>query len=641
MATRSANTEVVNAFVRLAILLVSAARLVNGAALALHPDNPHYFLFRGQPTIIITSGEHYGAVLNVDFNYAAYLTELQTRGLNGTRTFAGAYFEPQGAFNIAENTLAPANGRYIGPWMRTLVPGATHGGTKFDLTKFNDTYFARLRDFVREAGRRGIIVEMNLFCPFYEEVQWNLSPMNSINNVNEVGKVGRTNVYTLDRNGGLLPFQEALVRRIVLDLNQFDNVYYDICNEPYFGGVMLDWQRRISQEIVDTERNLPNKHLISQNIANGAAQINAPDPNVSIFNFHYAAPPDTVGMNYQLGKVIGDNETGFRGTNDLPYRREAWEFILAGGGLFNNLDYSFTVRQPAGTFVNYPSNQPGGGNPRLREEFHILRNFIYRFDFIHMAPDTNVIRGGVPSGATARALSGADQGYAIYVGPTAPAASVDKFSVRWTGKLRVPRSGLYTFYTMSNDGVRLSIGDQSLIDNWTPHSTMEDKGTINLQAGKAYDFKLDYFQNGGNAVMKLAWQPPGGARRGAIPANMFVSSRRTAGLDAEYYTGENFGVLAFKRIDFAIDFDWTGKSPFDPVNNPMMMKTAELQLDLPAGEYVATWINPITGAAAQQQRFTHACGVRAVASPAYLEDLALDLRRPPARPGKRPFSISP
>jgi hypothetical protein len=630
----------VNAFFRFALLLVCIVRVASGAALALHPDNPHYFLFRGQPTIIITSGEHYGAVLNMDFNYAAYLTELQTRGLNGTRTFTGVYFEPPGAFNITDNTLAPANGRYIGPWMRTGVPGATHGGTKFDLTRFNDGYFARLRDFVREAGRRGVIVEMNLFCPFYEEVQWNLSPMNSINNVNNVGKIGRTNVYTLDQNGGLLPFQDALVKRIVLELNQFDNLYYEICNEPYFGGVRLDWQRHISQVITDAERTLPNKHLISQNIANGVATINSPDPLVSIFNFHYAAPPDSVGLNYNLNKVIGDNETGFRGTNDLPYRREAWEFILAGGGLFNNLDYSFTIRHPAGTFVNYPSNQPGGGNPRLREQFHTLRNFIYKFDFLRMAPDTNVIRAGVPTNATARALSKPGEAYALYMGPTAPPASIDRFSVRWTGKLRVPRAGDYVFYTQSNDGVRLSIGDQRLIDNWTAHSTTEDKATIHLERGKFYDFKLEYYQSGGNAVMKLAWQPPG-ARRVPVPVAAFFNSRRTVGLDGEYYMGQNFETLAFKRVDATIDFDWTGKSPFDPATNPMMMKTANLQLDLPGGDYVATWINPITGAVAQSLRFNHGGGLRNVASPAYLEDIALDLRRAPPRVGKQILNVAP
>jgi hypothetical protein len=629
-------------FVKAVLLLagfVLGAKPALGAALALHPDNPHYFLFRGQPTMIITSGEHYGAVLNMDFNYVAYLTELQTRGLNGTRTFTGAYFEPQGAFNIAENTLAPANGRYIGPWMRTGTPGATHGGNKFDLTKFNDTYFARLRDFVRQAGLRGVIVELNLFCPFYEEVQWNLSPMNSINNVNDVGQVARTNVYTLDKNGGLLPFMDALVKRIVLELNQFDNLYYEICNEPYFGGVTLDWQRHISQVIAEAERTLPNKHLISQNIANGAAAVNQPDPLVSIFNFHYASPPDAVAMNYQLNKVIGDNETGFRGTNDVAYRREAWEFILAGGGLFNNLDYSFTVRAPAGTFVNYPANQPGGGNPRLRQQYQILRNFMSKFDFLRMAQDTNVVRGGVPQGATARALAGPDS-YAIYISPARPATKVEKFSARWIGKLRVPRAGDYTFYTLASDGARLTIGGQTIIDNWAEHSAMESSGKMALQANKLYDFRLEYFQAGGTAVMKLAWQPPRSPRLG-IPPAAFVNSQRRQGLDAEYFIGQNFDSLAFRRVDQAIDFDWTGKSPFDPAANPAMAKTAELQLDLPRGWYSATWIDTQTGVAAKSQKFAHGGGLAKIVSAPYLEDMALDLRQTKEQIGKKILNVVP
>src|SRR5258705_8007899 len=87
--------------------------------IALHPDNPHYFLFRDKPTILITSGEHYGAVLNLDFDYDKYLDELAAHKLNLTRTFSGAYVEPQGAFNIARNSLAPKEGRFITPWARS------------------------------------------------------------------------------------------------------------------------------------------------------------------------------------------------------------------------------------------------------------------------------------------------------------------------------------------------------------------------------------------------------------------------------------------------------------------------------------------------------------------------------------------
>src|SRR5215813_11231341 len=75
--------------------------------LALHPRNPHYFLFRGKPTILVTSAEHYGAVLNRDFDCVRYLDELSAHGLNLTRTFSGAYVEDDKAFNITRNTLAP------------------------------------------------------------------------------------------------------------------------------------------------------------------------------------------------------------------------------------------------------------------------------------------------------------------------------------------------------------------------------------------------------------------------------------------------------------------------------------------------------------------------------------------------------
>jgi len=112
--------------------------------------------------------------------------------------------------------------------------------------------------------------------------------------------------------------------------------------------------------------------------------------------------------------LIGDNETGFRGTNNLPYRTEAWDFILAGGALFNHLDYSFTVGREDGTFV-YPSTQPGGGNATIRGQFHILCDFIHSFDFVHMKPDNTIIKGGVPAGGSVRALVEPGKACAIYV----------------------------------------------------------------------------------------------------------------------------------------------------------------------------------------------------------------------------------
>ena len=391
--------------------------------LALHPDNPHYFLFRGQPTVLITSAEHYGAVLNLDFNYQKYLNTLAQDGLNLTRTFSGAYVEPLGAFNIARNTLAPDQNRFLCPWARSDTPGYPNGGNKFDLTQWDAAYFKRLKDFVAHAGRHGIVVDYTFFCPFYEENQWKLSPQNAANNVNGLGAVSRTNVYTLDQHGGLLAVHEALARKVVAELKDFDNVMYEICNEPYFGGVTLAWQHRIADVIAEAEKSFRNKHLITQNIANGKAKIVNPHPAVSVFNFHYAQPADTVALNYHLNKVIGDNETGFRGTNDLPYRVEAWEFILAGGALYNNLDYSFVAGHEDGTFV-YPNSQPGGGNPGFRRQMKTLKAFIHGFNFLRMKPSSALETVALDKADAVRVLAEPGKAYVVYIGPKKPQEAV-------------------------------------------------------------------------------------------------------------------------------------------------------------------------------------------------------------------------
>jgi hypothetical protein len=225
---------------------------------------------------------------------------------------------------------------------------------------------------------------MNLFCPFYEEGQWKLSPFHADNNVNGLGKVARTDVYTLDKNGGLLAVQEALVKKIVAELKDCDNVYYEICNEPYFGGVTDDWQSHIAEVIASTENRLTMRHLISRNISNRSKKIEDRDPNVSIFNFHYARPPLAVQQNYALNAAIGENETGFDGCEDAVYRVEGWEFLVAGGSLYNNLDYSFTVGHEDGDSLPQPPT-PGGGSPALRHQLGILMRFFNSINFASMS----------------------------------------------------------------------------------------------------------------------------------------------------------------------------------------------------------------------------------------------------------------
>ena len=94
----------------LSIVLFLFAIQAHAESIRVHPANPHYFLFNGQATLLITSAEHYGAVINKGFDYVAYLDALKSYGLNYTRIYPGFMIEPQGKFGNG-NTLGPR------PWI--------------------------------------------------------------------------------------------------------------------------------------------------------------------------------------------------------------------------------------------------------------------------------------------------------------------------------------------------------------------------------------------------------------------------------------------------------------------------------------------------------------------------------------------
>ncbi|MFA5328922.1 MAG: PA14 domain-containing protein [Prolixibacteraceae bacterium] len=86
-----------------------------------------------------------------------------------------------------------------------------------------------------------------------------------------------------------------------------------------------------------------------------------------------------------------------------------------------------------------------------------------------------------------------------------PSISSDNFSVRWSGKVEALYSETYTFTTNSDDGIRLWVNGQKLVDNWTDHAATNNSGTIDLVAGHTYDITLEFYENGGQAVAKLYW----------------------------------------------------------------------------------------------------------------------------------------
>ncbi len=154
-------------------------------------------------------------------------------------------------------------------------------------------------------------------------------------------------------------------------------------------------------------------------------------------------------------------------------------------------------------------------------------------------------------------------------GTGSPDATIggDTYSVRWTGQVEARYSENHTFYTTSDDGVRLWVDGQLLINNWTGHPPTENTGTITLTAGQRYNVRLEYFEDDGGAVAKLSWSSASQAKQIIAQTQLYATvgtpppSGTGTGLKGEYYDNMDFTLLKVTRTDPTINFNWVEGSP--------------------------------------------------------------------------------
>lgn len=140
------------------------------------------------------------------------------------------------------------------------------------------------------------------------------------------------------------------------------------------------------------------------------------------------------------------------------------------------------------------------------------------WDGTKCAPISGCVAAGTGTGLTAKYYDGMDlinlittrTDSTINFNPadslgTSYAGGGDTFSVAWEGKVEPRCSETYTFYTNSDDGVRLWVNGIQLVNNWTNHGPTENSGTIVLTGGTKYDMKMEFFENTGGAVAQLSW----------------------------------------------------------------------------------------------------------------------------------------
>lgn len=116
------------------------------------------------------------------------------------------------------------------------------------------------------------------------------------------------------------------------------------------------------------------------------------------------------------------------------------------------------------------------------------------------------------------------------LGSPTPAVPIDHFSVRWTGVVQPQFSETYTFFTATDDGVRLWINNQLVIDQWVDQGTTEWSADMPLTAGTWYPIRMEFYENGGAAVAKLSWQSASRAKQ-VIPSTRLRTSAPVTAVD--------------------------------------------------------------------------------------------------------------
>jgi hypothetical protein len=409
-----------NAMRTVALILMLLVVRAHGQTIKIDPANPHYFFFAGKPIVLITSAEHYGAVVNGDFDYVKYLNALQAYGLNYTRIYPGYLFEPMGKF-MTGNTLGVKPASLVLPWARSNQPGYLLSGNKFDLDQWNPAYFARLKDFIAQAAKRGVVVEVCLFNGQYDDT-WPLSPLYHENNIQGVGQRGYRDAQTL-KDPALVEREEAYIRKMVQEVNEFDNVILEVCDEPALFTPIEEagpWVGHMLEVTHNAETNLPKKHLIGQEVqgpVDGPVDFSGNAFNSIVVTQYLWHTGDWemgglqgLDREYRHNKPIEQNETNYfplyKGDIIGASRVEAWEFMVGGGASFNQLSGLYTVEDPGG---NTPENA------KLLGALRSLKTFIDSFSFVDMVPDKGFVVSGFDRETHYRGLSQYGKQYALYI----------------------------------------------------------------------------------------------------------------------------------------------------------------------------------------------------------------------------------
>lgn len=236
--------------------------------LRVDPVNPRYFTDGSGKAVYLTGAHTWGNLQDTGendspapFDFDAYLEFLGKYPHNFFRLWR--YEATRVTDDDGKRTLFCSPH----PWLRTGATMALDGKPRFDLTRFDEAYFARLRERVSAAGQRGIYVSIMLFEGWglrFASDTWRNHPFNGANNINgihaDVNNDGKGLEYSTLAVPAVTRLQEAYVRKVIDTVNDLDNVLYEISNENHPDSFL--WQVLLATYVRAYELTKPKQHPV-------------------------------------------------------------------------------------------------------------------------------------------------------------------------------------------------------------------------------------------------------------------------------------------------------------------------------------------------------------------------------------------
>jgi hypothetical protein len=368
--------------------------------LRLNPANRRYFTDGSGKAIYLTGSHTWSNLMDrgtlhpprVPFDYPAYIKWMVAQNFNFMRLWTAELPDSDDTNDPDENVVA-----LPWKWLRTGPGYANDGGLKFDLTRFDQTYFDRMRSRIITAGENGIYVSVMLFNGYELQFETNPKdgdPYRDSNNINHVDCPAWCPTDSSQMPDEVWNIEKAYMRKVVDTVNDLDNVLYEVSNES--GSPFSDaWQANVISYVKQYEATKPKQHPVGMTFQwKGGSDLTLYKSAAD-----WISPGSHVPPSDGTKVIINDTDHAY-GAGELKHdgalgqRRWVWENFTSGNNVAFMDPYLVVWpgrnAPPGSTADPYVGLKPDNFYAPIRDAMGMTLTFAHRMNLVAMTPQPSL-----------------------------------------------------------------------------------------------------------------------------------------------------------------------------------------------------------------------------------------------------------